>query len=172
MIWPLIIFFLVKFMNKDELIQELIDCGMLKTRQVIDAFKSVPRENFVPAEYKKHAYDNYPLPIAAGQTIAQPLTVAAMTEALQISRGNKVLEIGTGSGYQAAILSEIVGSKGRVITTEIIPELFEFAKKKLGNYKNVTLLNVDGSFGYEKYAPYDRIIVTASAPTVPKPLTE
>ena len=170
MIWPLIIFFLVKFMNKDELIQELIGCGALKTKQVIDAFRSVPREDFVPIEYRKYAYDNYPLPIAAGQTISQPLTVAAMTEALQPSRGQKILEVGAGSGYQAAILSEVVGPKGKVITTEIIPELFEFAKNNLKAYKNVNLLSVDGSLGYSPEKPYDRIVVTASAPAIPKPL--
>ncbi len=159
-------------MQKNELIRELIESGCLRTKAVIDAFRAVSRENFVPKEYEKHAYGNYPLPIAAGQTISQPLTVAAMTEALETAKGNKILEVGTGSGYQAAILSEIVGSTGKVITTEIIPELFDFAKKNLRNYKNVAVLNVDGSLGYTPEKPYDRIIVTASAPTVPRPLIE
>lgn len=159
-------------MQKEELIQELIEAGALKTKEIIDAFQAVPREDFVPAEYGRHAYDNYPLPIAAGQTISQPLTVAAMTEALEPSKGQKILEVGSGSGYQAAILSKLVGPKGKIITTEIIPELFEFAKKNLKNYKNVIVINVDGSLGYKEEAPYDRIIVTASAPAVPKPLTE
>ena len=159
-------------MRKDELIRELIDSGALRTKAVIAAFEKVSRENFISKEHEKYAYANYPLPIAAGQTISQPLTVAAMTEALEVNNGDKVLEVGAGSGYQAAILSVIVGSRGKIITTEIIPELFEFAKKNLKNYKNVTLLNIDGSLGYEKEASYDRIIVTASAPTVPKPLLE
>ena len=159
-------------MQKEELIQELISCGVLKTKKVIDAFMKVPREKFISKEHEKHAYANYPLPIAAGQTISQPLTVAVMTESLDAGSGDKILEVGAGSGYQAAILSEIVGPKGRVITTEIIPELFEFAKKNLAMYKNVTVLNVDGSNGYSPEKLYDRIIVTASAPSVPKPLVE
>lgn len=156
-------------MEKEELISELIEQRVLRTKSVIEAFDKVPRENFVPKKHEKYAYANYPLPIAAGQTISQPLTVAAMTEALEARKGDKVLEVGTGSGYQAAILSEIVG-KGKVITTEIIPELFESAKKNLKNYKNVLVVNVDGSLGYAPEKPYDRIIVTASAPAVPKPL--
>lgn len=159
-------------MKKESLLRELIEKKRLKTRAVIDAFYAVKRENFVRPQDRKHAYDNNPLLIPGGQTISQPLTVAVMTEALDARRGDKVLEVGSGSGYQAAILSEIVGSTGNIITTEIIPELFEFAKKNLSEFKNVTVLNADGSRGYEKEAPYDRIIVTASAPAIPKPLVE
>ncbi len=159
-------------MQKEQLIRELIEDGWLKTRAVIEAFQKVPRENFVPPAYKKYAYANEPLPIAAGQTISQPLTVAVMTEALAARNGDKLLEVGTGSGYQAAILSEIVGPNGKVITTEIIPELFMSAKENLKDYKNVVVLNIDGSLGYSKEAPYDRIIVTASAPNIPEPLVE
>ncbi|HIG96780.1 MAG TPA: protein-L-isoaspartate(D-aspartate) O-methyltransferase [Candidatus Aenigmarchaeota archaeon] len=157
-------------MQRDELLTELVDEKILKTKAVIDAFNKVPREDFVPAEYKKHAYTNEPLPIGHGQTISQPLTVAVMTELLEAKKGHKILEVGTGSGYQAAILSEIVGTGGKIITTEIIPELFEFAKKNLARYKNVNVLNIDGSLGYP--GKYDRIIVAASAPSVPKPLIE
>jgi len=157
-------------MQRDELLTELVDEKILKTKAVIDAFNKVPREDFVPAEYKKHAYTNEPLPIGHGQTISQPLTVAVMTELLEAKKGHKILEVGTGSGYQAAILSEIVGTVGKIITTEIIPELFEFAKKNLARYKNVNVLNIDGSLGYP--GKYDRIIVAASAPSVPKPLIE
>ena len=159
-------------MDKEQLLRELIDEGILKTKSVINAFKKVPRENFVTDEYKKHAYVNEPLPIGQGQTISQPLTVAVMTELLEAKKGHKILEVGTGSGYQAAILSEIVGLRGKIITTEIIPELFEFAKENLAGYKNVNVFNIDGSLGFDKDAPYDRIIVTASAPSVPKPLIE
>ncbi len=157
-------------MEKEKLISELIKYGALRSKHVTEAFRNVPRENFVPREHEKYAYANYPLPIAAGQTISQPLTVAAMTEALDARKGDKILEVGAGSGYQAAILSAVIGEKGKIITTEIIPELFEFAKKNLKPYKNVTVLNTDGSSGYGPEAPYDRIIVTASAPAVPKPL--
>ncbi len=158
--------------QKERLIRELEEEGFLKTKAVIEAFRAVKRENFVLPDQKQYAYANYPLPIPAGQTISQPLTVAAMTEALRAEKGNRLLEVGSGSGYQAAILSEIVGPTGKVITTEIIPELFEFAKRNLSGYKNVIVLNVDGSQGYEKEAPYDRIIVTAGAPSMPKPLTD
>ena len=159
-------------MKKEQLIRELIEEKWLATRSVIEAFKKVPREDFIPAEQKRFAYVNTSLPIAAGQTISQPLTVAVMTESLAARPGDKVLEIGAGSGYQAALLSEIVGPTGKIITTEIISELFEFAKKNLSDYKNVTVLNIDGSLGCEKYAPYDRIIVTASAPRIPGLLIE
>lgn len=156
--------------QKERLLKELIEEGWLKTKTVIEAFRKVPRENFVPKEQRKYAYANYPLPIPGGQTISQPLTVAVMTEALAAKRGDKVLEVGAGSGYQAAILSEIVGPTGKIITTEIVLELFEFAKKNLKDYGNAIVLNIDGSLGYEKEAPYDKIIVTASAPSIPQPI--
>ncbi|MFH0949098.1 MAG: protein-L-isoaspartate(D-aspartate) O-methyltransferase [Candidatus Aenigmatarchaeota archaeon] len=158
--------------KKKQLIDELITEGFLKTPEIISAFRSVTREDFVPNELRSHAYDNCPLPIAEGQTISQPLTVAVMTEALQPRKGNKILEVGAGSGYQAAILAEIIGQKGQIITTEIIKSLAEFASeniKKCG-YENVVVINEDGSVGYKKYMPYDRIIVTASAPAVPQQL--
>src|SRR3989344_5644642 len=151
-------------MNKEQLIRELIDAGILRTKEIIDAFRAVRRENFVLPQYTKHAYVNEPLPIPAGQTISQPQTVAAMTEALAPKSGDVILEVGAGSGYQAAILAEIVGHGGRIITTEIIPELYEFAKKNLRDYKNVTVLNIDGSRGYD--GKYDRILVAASAPQI------
>jgi protein-L-isoaspartate(D-aspartate) O-methyltransferase len=154
----------------EELVRELVASGALKSKAVIDAFTSVRRKDFIPEQYRRYAHVNEPLPIGEGQTISQPLTVAIMTEALQAEKGHKILEVGAGSGYHAAILSLIVGSKDRVITTEIIPGLFEFAKNNLKNYRNVTVLNTDGSQGYAAEAPYDRIIVTASAPDVPKPL--
>ena len=112
------------------------------------------------------------MPILENQTISQPLTIAAMTEALQPGNGQKILEVGAGSGYQAAILSEIVGKPGRIITTDRIKELVIFARtnlKKTG-YSNITIVEYDGSQGYEKEAPYDRIIVTASAPEIPEAL--
>lgn len=158
--------------QKERLLRELTEEGWLKTKEVIEAFSTVNREDFIPKEQRQYAYANYPLPIPGGQTISQPLTVAVMTEALKAKGGDKILEVGAGSGYQAAILSEIVGATGKVITTEIIPELFKFAKENLRGCDNVMVLNVDGSLGYAPEAPYDRIIVTASAPGVPEPLAE
>jgi protein-L-isoaspartate(D-aspartate) O-methyltransferase len=156
--------------KKSALIKYLIEEGYLKTQSVIDAFRKVKREDFVTDEMKKYAYVNEPLPIGEGQTISQPLTVAFMTEHLAVERGQKILEIGAGSGYQAAILSEIVGQRGRIITTEIIPKLALFAENNLTKYKNVKVVCCDGSLGYENEAPYDRIIVTAASPNVPAPL--
>lgn len=156
--------------KKNALIEYLVDTGYLKTKSVIDAFRKVPREDFIPENMKKYAYVNEPLPIGEGQTISQPLTVAFMTEYLDAKPGNKILEVGAGSGYQAAILSEVVGEKGKIISTEVIPKLAGFAEQNLKKYKNVKVICSDGSLGYEPEAPYDRIIVTASAPDVPEPL--
>ncbi len=159
--------------QKEMLIEMLIQQGYLHTPRIIAAFRKVPREDFVLPQYKKQAYINQPLPISGGQTISQPLTVAAMTEALQPKEGHKILEVGTGSGYQAAILNEVVGPKGKIVTTERISELVDFAKNNFSKnkcYKNVEIVHHDGSKGYRKEAPYDRIIVTASAPKLPPAL--
>ncbi|MFC2143258.1 protein-L-isoaspartate(D-aspartate) O-methyltransferase [Candidatus Aenigmatarchaeota archaeon] len=156
--------------KKKKLIDELVSQGYLHNKHVIAAFRKVPREDFVLPEHKKLAYANYPLPIYEDQTISQPLTVAALTEALKPKANQKIMEIGAGSGYQAAILSEIVGKKGVVIAVERLHTLSEFAKKNLKKYKNVFVIESDGTCGYEKEAPYDRIVVSASAPEVPKPL--
>jgi len=155
--------------KKGKLIGELIESGLLKSKNVIDAFKKIPRENFVRNEDIEKAYNNIPLPLMAGATISQPLTVAAMTEALDATKEYKILEVGTGSGYQAAILSLLAK---KVITTEIRKELYNFAKNNLENYTNVKVIHTDGSKGFIEESPYDRIIVTASAKGVPQPLTD
>lgn len=156
--------------KKRALIDYLVREGILKSKEIINAFKTVLREEFVLPEYREYAYIDEPLPILAGQTISQPTTVAIMTEALEPARGQKILEVGTGSGYQAAILSKIVGPKGKIYTIERIPELYKFAVKNLQSYKNVEVILGDGSKGYQAAAPYDRIIVTAAAPKIPKSL--
>lgn len=160
--------------KKEMLISSLIEGGILKTKAVIGAFRSVKREEFVLPRYREQAYVDEPLPIMEGQTISQPYTVAVMTEALQPRRGEKILEVGAGSGYQAAVLAEVAGRKGKVITTERIPRLADFAKENLqrAGYTDVSVVNCDGSLGYGREAPYDRIIVTASAPSVPEPLVK
>ena len=158
--------------QKQKLIDYWISSGIIKDKKVIESFKEIPRGKFMKPEHKKEAYGDYPLSIGEGQTISQPTTVMLMTEAPELKKGHKVLEVGSGSGYQAAIISKIIGDKGRLISTEIIPELAEFAKnniKKL-NIKNVEIINCDGSKGFAKEAPYDRIIVTAASPKIPKPL--
>src|SRR3989344_4363311 len=156
--------------KRQELIDKIILEGNLKTDNIIKAFRKVQREKFVLSEHKDYAYADEPLPIFKKQTISQPSTVAIMTEALKPEKGNNILEIGSGSGYQAAILSEIVGSKGRVVTIERHHELAEFARKNLEGRKNVILIEGDGTLGCQEYAPYDRIIVTAEAPLLPEAL--
>lgn len=160
--------------KKEHLIRELLDLGYLKSESVIKAFRKVPREEFVLPQHRDNAYANEPLPILEGQTISQPLTVAAMTEALSAESGQKILEVGSGSGYQAAILAELAGKSGKVITLERLEPLLKLAKRNLQRcgYAGVVVILSDGSEGYQQEAPYDRIIVTASAPHVPEPLLE
>jgi protein-L-isoaspartate(D-aspartate) O-methyltransferase len=155
------------------LIQDLSSRGYLRTQSVIDAFMKVPREFFVPDKEVASAYDDRPLPIGLGQTISAPHMVAIMTELLDVEAGSKILEVGCGSGYQAAILAEMV-ENGFVYSVERIPELVEMAKRNLGKcgYRNVEVLLGDGTLGYPEKAPYDRIIVTAAAPRVPMKLVE
>ena len=138
---------------------------------VLRAMMSVPLHKFVPERYLSAAYDDNPLPIGHGQTISQPYIVAYMTEILNLNKKSKVLEVGTGSGYQAAVLSPIVKN---VYTIEIIPELAASAAlrlKELG-YHNVTVATGDGYYGWSQHAPYDAIIVTAAAGHIPPPLLE
>lgn len=154
---------------KERLIKYWLKLGIDK--KVISAFKKVPREEFVLKKYKKETYEDIALPIKAGQTISQPTTVIFMLNALELKKGMKVLEVGAGSGYNAALISCIV-KNGFVYTTEIIKELVRFARDNLKKYKNVKVLNVDGSKGYSKEKPYDRIIITAGCPEIPKVLVE
>lgn len=138
---------------------------------VVRAMREVPREAFVPEELTDYAYEDYPLPIGDDQTISQPYIVAYMTEALELSATDKVLEIGTGSGYAAAVLSRIAA---RVYTVERIPSLARAARERLAmlGYTNILIHEGDGTLGWPDHAPYDAIVVTAGAPHVPKPLME
>ena len=140
---------------------------LVSDRRVLRAFEEVPREAFVPKHLRDSSYADIPLPLGTGQTISQPSTVLLMTQFLRVRPGQKILEIGTGSGYQAAILSVLVGKRGKVITTEIIDSLHASARRALAAYSNVTALLADGSKGYSKEAPYDRIIMTAASPKPP-----
>lgn len=138
---------------------------------VIRAMNTVPRHQFVPASYSSEAYKDYPLPIGSGQTISQPYIVAFMTEVLELEHTDRVLEVGTGSGYQAAVLAEICDS---VYSIEIFEELglrAEKTLKKLG-YNNVYVRIGDGYEGWEEAAPFDAVIVTCSPTHVPEPLEE
>lgn len=139
--------------------------------RVMAAIKQVPRHEFVPADFRFLAYDNGPAPIGSGQTISQPYIVALMSDLLNTKPSDTVLEIGTGSGYQAAVLSNLVK---QVYSLEIIPELSTKARrrlKKLG-YDNVTVRTGDGHSGWPEYAPFDGIIVTAAAPYIPPALID
>ncbi len=138
---------------------------------VLRAMQAVPRHKFVPPELIDQAYADHPLPIGYGQTISQPYIVALMTEKLNIGPGDKVLEVGTGSGYQAAVLAEITD---QVYSVEIIPQLAARAAKTLKEtgYTTVQTLNADGYYGWEEHAPYDAIVVTAAPDHVPPPLIQ
>jgi protein-L-isoaspartate(D-aspartate) O-methyltransferase len=141
----------------------------IKDKKVLDVMGRIPRHLFVDENLKDKAYADYPLPIGEGQTISQPYVVALMTEALMLKSTDKVLEIGTGSGYQAAVLAEIVRE---VYTIEIRKSLADMAAKRLRDlgYKNVRVKYADGYFGWKEYAPFDAIIITAAANHIPIPL--
>ena len=147
---------------------DIRDRGM-KDAVVLDVMGKVPRHLFVDAPYRDRAYEDHPLPIGEGQTISQPYVVALMTEALQLKPGDRVLEIGTGSGYQAAVLAGIVKE---VYTIEIRKALADKAEKTLVDlgYRNVKVKYGDGYFGWEERAPFDAIIITAAANHIPPPL--
>ena len=148
-----------------ELAQDVSD------RRVLDAIAKAPRERFVPPELRIHAYENRPLPIGHGQTISQPLIVALMTQGLLLHGDEKVLEVGTGSGYQAALLSQMAAE---VVSVERVPELAERAARVLAEpgYANVSVQVAGETLGWPEGAPYDAIIVTAAAPRVPQELMD
>ena len=149
----------------EQLTENLIESGYLKTPEIISAFYEIDRADFISEKLKAEAYINAPLPIGYGQTISQPLTVAFMLELLRPAKGDKILDIGSGSGWQSSLLAHIAGEKGKVFAIERIPELSELGKnnaKKYG-FKNLEFIIGDGSAGYEKEAPYDRIVAAASS---------
>ncbi len=143
----------------------------IKNKIILGVMERVPRHLFIDKEFQNFAYDDGPLPIGYDQTISQPYIVAFMTEQLNIQPNHTVLEIGTGCGYQTAILSQLAN---KVISLERIPELAESAQHRLQElgYANVEVINANGWNGYKKKAPYDRIIVTAGAKKIPKPLID
>ena len=143
----------------------------IRDSRVLEAMAKVPRHEFVPEAYRDMAYSDTPLPIGEGQTISQPYIVALMTEALELNAGDRVLEVGTGSGYHAAVLSEIAKE---VYTIEIIESLGRRAEERLKRlgYKNVKVRIGDGYLGWQEYAPFDAIIVTCAPDHIPQPLVE
>ncbi|MDP1538440.1 MAG: protein-L-isoaspartate O-methyltransferase, partial [bacterium] len=148
--------------------------GYLKTPGIIEAFKKIKRVDFLPQDLKDLAELNEALPIGYGQTISQPLVVAFILELLEPKEGEKILDIGSGSGWTSALLGEIVGEKGKVVAIEVVPELKEFGEKNNSKYNfiekgRVQFVCADGSKGYEKEAPFDKILVSATAIKIPDP---
>lgn len=155
-------------MSKKDLLKRLKAYGFSK--KILDAFSKVKREDFVPEDLENQAYEDTPLPIGHGQTISQPYTIAVMLSEIELKEGQKVLEIGSGSGYVLALISEIVGKSGKVSGIEIISELAAKSKEALTDYKNVEAYNRNGSDGLPEKAPFDRILISAACREIPKKL--
>jgi len=157
-------------MNKQELLKRLKAFGFSK--QILDAFSKVKREDFVPEGLENQAYEDTPIPIGQGQTISQPYTVAVMLSEIELKKGQNVLEVGSGSGYVLALISKIVGKNGKVSGIEIISELVARSKEALSSedYKNVEVYNRNGSGGLPEKAPFDRILISAACREIPKKL--
>lgn len=159
--------------KRRELVAHLRDTGRLGSETVAGAMETVPRHEFVPTQARERSYEDRPLDIGEGQVVTAPHLVARMTELLAPSAGDRILEVGTGSGYHAAVLAEVVGPE-RVITIERFPRLATRARDALARtgYDDVTVLVADGSRGLPRAAPFDLISVAAVAPAVPDPLRE
>lgn len=157
--------------SRIRMVREQIQARGISSTHVLAAMRKIPRHLFVEEALKPQAYEDHPLPIGQGQTISQPYVVAWMTELLNVSEGMKVLEIGTGSGYQTAILAEM---GAEVYSVERVPELHEKARGRLEGlgYSQVRFKLDDGTMGWPEFAPYDRILVTAGGPKLPAPLLE
>jgi protein-L-isoaspartate(D-aspartate) O-methyltransferase len=157
--------------ERDAMVQSGIIGWGIQNQAAIKAMLSVPRHEFVPDDYQSLAYNNHPLPIGYGQTISQPYIVALMTEAIEPHSDYRVLEIGTGSGYQGAVLAQLVD---QVYSIEIIKPLASRAEEVLGRlgYDNVSIRYADGYFGWEEHAPFDAIVVTAAPDHIPQPLVQ
>lgn len=155
-----------------ELVEKDIAGAGILNEDVLRAMRTVPRHEFVPPDYLDQAYEDHPLPIGYGQTISQPYVVAWMTDLLELQPGEKVLEIGTGSGYQAAVLAEL--GYLDIYTIEIVPELADGATERLKElgYDEVHIKQGDGYYGWSEHAPFDAIIVTAAPDHLPAPLVE
>ncbi|MEW6623815.1 MAG: protein-L-isoaspartate(D-aspartate) O-methyltransferase [Bacillota bacterium] len=153
----------------EKLVESLENKKILKTPAIKEAFLKVDRSKFILPEYMDRAYEDRPLPVGENQTISQPLTVAFMLELLQPQKDNKVLDVGSGSGWTTALLAEIVGKQGKVFAIERIKGLKEYGENNLKNlaYTNVHFREGNGAKGWPEHAPFDRILVNAAAPTIP-----
>ena len=157
--------------SRQRMVKYQIEGRGIEDKEVLRAMLTVPRHEFVPEEFVGQAYDDYPLPIGHGQTISQPYIVAVMTELLQLGCDSQVLEVGSGSGYQAAILAQLAE---HVYSVEIIEPLCEAARERMARlgYPNVTVKCGDGFHGWEEHAPYDGIMVTCAPDHIPQPLID
>jgi len=153
-------------MNKIQLLQYLKRQDFPK--KILDAFSKVKRENFIPEELKNRAYEDRALPMGKAQTISQPYTIATMLNLLDLKKNQKVLEIGSGCGYVLALISKIIGDKGKVYGVEIVKSLAEKSKGNLKGYKNIKVYKRDGRQGLKEAAPFDRIIISAACREIPK----
>jgi protein-L-isoaspartate(D-aspartate) O-methyltransferase len=161
------------FKSNQELANYLKERGVLRTKEIIDAFLKIDRKDFVKEEYIDQAYFDTPLPTLMGQTISQPYVVAFMLELIQPQKGQKILDIGFGSGWTTSLLAEIVGENGKVYGIEVVPEVFEFGKKNIEKYNFlqkgiVEVFLMDGSKGFPEKAPFDRILVSAASKKIPE----
>lgn len=163
--------------GNSELVYNLIRDGYLRSDPVIKAFHEIGRAEFVPVEFEEQAEMDVPLPIGFGQIIPQPATVAVMLELLDLHPGQSVLEVGSGSGWTTALLASAVGSTGRVVAIERVHELFERGKENVAKYAHMDLASIEfvlgnGSDGYAKFAPYDRMLLSVAVEDLPDPLKE
>lgn len=160
--------------EKEQLVKNLLRSGYVKSPQIKKALLKVPRELFVPEKYYDEAYSDTPLTIPGGQTISASHMHAIILSELKLKPNDNVLEIGAGSSILLAYIREIVSKKGKVVGVEINKETYEFAKENLkkAGYKDVILIHGDGSLGCPKYAPYDKIVVSAASPEIPKPIID
>ena len=157
-------------MDRKGLVESLKEKGFSK--QIVSAFSKVKRENFVPKNLKDMAYEDTSLPIGKGQTISQPYTIALMLSLLELKKGQKVLEVGSGCGYVLALLSEITGKDGKIFGVEIIPELAAKSRENLKGFKNISAHAGNGKLGIPKEAPFDRIMISAGYKEIPRLLIE
>lgn len=159
-------------MHKKELIDEIITYGFLKSENIIDAFEKIDRKDFVPKEFIEYAYENQAISIGEDATISQPLTVAFMLEKLNVKKGDKILDVGSGSGWTTALLAYLTGELGSVYGVDINPALVEFAKENIKKYdfKNVNIKLAGEKLGMPKKSPFDKILVSASANELPQEL--
>lgn len=161
-------------MNNELMIKRIANSGVLKTERIVNAFKKIDRVKFVKPELESSAYDDIPLPIHAGQTISQPTTVAFMLELLQPQPGEKIMDVGSGSGWTTALLAELVGHQGYVHGVEIMPDLIEFGRQNLNKFQitNASIAPAQKTLGKPEEAPFDRILVSAYSREIPSDLVK